>query len=229
MTNDEARREIPETSDSDVDGWDQQLSALARVLDAALAAPEGSEERRRCAEHLDRMASRLSQEQDDLERRRAHLTRVAGRLNRARADLAARASKDQNDWMFEDDQPDLVERDGGRWLRLRKWEGERGMRAWMLVPAWYEPHEEDQQYFALKVQLGIWKRIAPILLKDEPWPEGLDRLADNAYPGAAARYAEAMRQGGPFFEVKMVSRPEMSSRSEPRTRPSRPSHQTPVQ
>jgi hypothetical protein len=223
----DAAGEVSETSDSDVDRWDQELSTLARLLDAALAAPEGSEERRHCAEHLDRIASRLSQEQDDLERRRAHLARIAGRLNRARADLAARASSDRNDWMLEDGQSDLVERNGGRWLRLRKWEGERGIRAWMLVPPWYEPHEEDQQYFALKVQVGIWKRIAPILLKDEPWPEGLDRLADDAYPGAAARYAEAMRQGGPYFEVRMVSRADMSSRPDSRRPSSRPSHQTP--
>ncbi len=74
------------------------------------------------------------------------------------------SSKDQNDWMFEEDQSDLVERDGGRWLRLRKWEGERGIHAWMSVPPWYEPHEEDQEYFALKMHLGIWKRLAPILL-----------------------------------------------------------------
>src|SRR5579884_1601397 len=110
MTNDEAPRHMPKTSGSDLDGWDQDLSTLAQALDAALAAPEGSEERRHCAEHLDRMASQLS--------------------------------KEQNAWMLEDDQPDLVERDGSMWLRLRKWEGERGIRAWMLVPPWYEPHEE---------------------------------------------------------------------------------------
>jgi len=127
--------------------------------------------------------------------------------------------------MWDDSLPDIVERDGQKWLRVRAFEKDADMRAWTKVPSDYEFHEGDVAYLALAAQVNIWKRVAPILKVE--LPATLTDLAESIYPDAAKRFADLARRHRAAWEGLVVAwrSATILSESKPKRKRSRPKQQ----
>lgn len=186
---------------------------MRSVLQAAqiAAQPDVSQDTRMHAiEELEQLADALRAREREIERERAWVAAMHQEIDVAGSRLR-RAGEQPDAWMWTDEARTVVDHDEHRWVRLRSWERSPDTRAWMCVPYDYDFREEDEPFFALKAQLGVWKTVAPVLLKDKPWPSEFDQLAEDRFPDTAARLTRAATVPGPYYQVKIVGRVDAPS------------------
>lgn len=203
---------------------EDRARSVLHAAQVAAQADVSQEARKHAIDELERLVDALRVREHEIERERAWVAATLREIDVAGSRLR-RAGEQPDAWMWTEDALTVVDQDGHRWVRLRSWERSPDTRAWMCVPYGYDFREEDEPFFALKAQLGVWRTVAPVLLKDKPWPSEFDQLAEDRFPDTAARLTRGATVPGRYYQVKIVSRLEIPSGRQRATKNEDPAHQ----